>query len=129
MHLPDVDLIIFDPSDGYVFALVSIKVTLRERIAQTGYWKLKLSAAPVTRDIKVYFITPDEDGTMTVKKPAKKGRAIVETDTDGGYVMSEKNIEDSAHMKKFDRFIIDIKTILEARKRSRSGALSREMYY
>jgi type II restriction enzyme len=105
---------------GYVFALVSIKVTLRERIAQTGYWKLKLSAAPVTRDIKVYFITPDEDGTMTVKKPAKKGRAIVETDTDGGYVMSEKNIEESAHMKKFDRFIVDIKTNLEARKRSRS---------
>jgi len=90
MHLPDVDLIIFDPSDGYVFALVSIKLTLRERITQTGYWKLKLSAAPVTRDIKVYFITPDEDGTMTVKKPAKKGRAIVETDTDGGYVMSQK---------------------------------------
>jgi type II restriction enzyme len=48
MHLPDVDLIIFDPSDGDVFALVSIKLTLRERIAQTGYWKLKLSAAPVT---------------------------------------------------------------------------------
>jgi len=95
MHLPDVDLIIFDPSDGYVFALVSIKLTLRERIAQTGYWKLKLSAAPVTRDIKVYFITPDEDGTMTVKKPAKKGRAIVEMDTDGGYVMTEKNIEEA----------------------------------
>jgi type II restriction enzyme len=120
MHLPDVDLIIFDPSDGDVFALVSIKLTLRERIAQTGYWKLKLSTAPVTRHIKVYFITPDEDGTMTVKKPAKKGRAIVETDTDGGYVMSEKNIEESAHVKKFDRFIVDIKTNLEARKRSRS---------
>jgi type II restriction enzyme len=120
MHLPDLDLIIFDPSDGYVFALVSIKLTLRERIAQTGYWKLELSAAPVPRDIKVYFITPDEDGTMTVKKPAKKGRAIVETDTDGGYVMSEKNIEESAHVKKFDRFIVDIKTNLEARKRSRS---------
>jgi len=65
---------------------------------------------------------------MTVKKPAKKGRAIVETDTDGGYVMSEKNIEESAHVKKFDRFIVDIKTNLEARKRSRSvGILSREM--
>jgi type II restriction enzyme len=120
MHLPDLDLIIFDPSDGYVLAVISIKVTLRERIAQTGYWKLKLSAAPVTRDIKVYFITPDEDGTMTVKKPSKKGRAIVEMDTDGGYVMSEKNIQESAHVKKFDKFIVDIKTILEARKQSKN---------
>ena len=75
MHLPDLDLIIFDPSDGYVFALVSIKLTLRERIAQTGYWKLKLSACSCHRHIKVYFITPDEDGTMTVKKPAEKGQS------------------------------------------------------
>ena len=73
MHLPDVDMIIFDPSDGYVLAVISIKVTLRERIAQTGYWKLKLSAASVTKDIKVYFITPDENGTLTIKKPTKKG--------------------------------------------------------
>jgi type II restriction enzyme len=116
MHLPDVDLIIFDPSDGYVLAVVSIKVTLRERIAQTGYWKLKLSVAPVTKNIKVYFITPDEDGTLTIKKPSKKSRAIVEMDTDGGYVMSEKNIQESAHVKKFDEFILDIRTVLEARK-------------
>jgi type II restriction enzyme len=73
MHLPDVDMIILDPSDGYVLAVISIKVTLRERIAQTGYWKLKLSAASVTKDIKVYFITPDENGTLTIKKPTKKG--------------------------------------------------------
>lgn len=66
---------------------------MRERITQTGYWKPKHSAAPVTRNIKVYFVTPDEDRTMTIKKPTKKGRAIVEMDTDGGYVMSEKNIQ------------------------------------
>jgi type II restriction enzyme len=88
MHLPDTDITIFDPSDSYVLAVVSVKVTLRERIAQTGYWKLKLSAAPVTKDIKVYFITPDEDGTLTIKKPTKKGRAIVESDIDGSYVMT-----------------------------------------
>jgi type II restriction enzyme len=50
MHLPDVDLVIFDPSDGYVLAVISIKVTMRERISQTGYWKLKLLSAPVTKD-------------------------------------------------------------------------------
>lgn len=116
MHLPDIDITIFDPSDSCVLAVVSVKVTLRERIAQTGYWKLKLSAAHVTNHIKVYFITPDEDGTLTIKKPTKKGRAIVESDIDGSYVMTEANIEESDHVKKFDRFISDIKNISEARK-------------
>ena len=37
MHLPDVDLVIIDPVDGSVLAAVSVKSTLRERIAQTGY--------------------------------------------------------------------------------------------
>jgi type II restriction enzyme len=93
------------------------KVTLRERIAQTGYWKLKLSSAPVTKDIKVFFITPDEDGTLSkLEKPAKKGRAIVEADTDGSYVMSEANVDESEHVKKFDKFIIDVRSIAEARR-------------
>lgn len=72
MHLPDVDIIIFGPSDSYILAVVSVKVTLRERIAQTGYWKVKLSNAPVTKDIKVYFITPDEDGTLSIKNQLKR---------------------------------------------------------
>jgi type II restriction enzyme len=37
IHLPDVDLVIIDPVDGSVLAAVSVKSTLRERIAQTGY--------------------------------------------------------------------------------------------
>jgi type II restriction enzyme len=118
MRLPDVDIVIFDPSDSHVLAVVSVKVTLRERIAHTGYWKLKLSNAPVTKDIKVYFITLDEDKTLSIKEPAKKGRAIAETDTDGSYVMTEENIEESDHVKLFDKFIIDIKNIIGSKKKS-----------
>lgn len=88
-HLPDVDIIIFNPKDSRIIAVLSSKVTLRERIAQTGYWKIKLASDKVTQHIKVYFVTPDEDGTLTTKKPAKKGRAIVEKDLDGSYVISE----------------------------------------
>jgi type II restriction enzyme len=116
MHLPDVDIIIFNPTNSQVIAVVSIKVTLRERIAQTGYWKLKLDSAPVTRGIRVYFITPDEDGTLVTKKPTKKGRAIVEVDTDGGYVMSEDKIEESDHVKTFDKFIADLEVIAKQKK-------------
>jgi len=112
-HLPDVDIIIYDPTTYKVIAVISSKVTLRERIAQTGYWKLKLSQDNVTKHIKVFFITPDEDKTLSIKKPAKKGRAIVEVDTDGAYVMSEENIEESKKVKRFEKFISDLKRIIK----------------
>jgi len=114
-HLPDVDLIIYKPGSCKIIAVISGKITLRERIAQTGYWKIKLSDDGITKHIKVFFITPDEDGTLLHKQPAKKGRAIVETDTDGAYVMSETSVEESERVKMFDRFIPDLKTLIQTR--------------
>lgn len=110
-HLPDVDIIIYNPENFEILAVISSKVTLRERIAQTGYWKLKLSQDDVTKHIKVFFVTPDEDKTLNTRRPAKKGRAIVEVDTDGSYVMSEEEIEESNKVKKFDKFINDLKKL------------------
>lgn len=118
-HLPDVDIIIYEPKTFKIIAVISSKVTLRERIAQTGYWKIKLSQDSITKDIKVFFITPDEDKTLRIKNPAKKGRAIVEVDTDGSYVMSEEEIEESEKVKKFDKFITDLKKIIYANRRKR----------
>ncbi|WXG43727.1 MAG: BsaWI family type II restriction enzyme [Promethearchaeati archaeon SRVP18_Atabeyarchaeia-1] len=112
MHLPDVDIVIYDPKTSKVLTAISSKVTLRERIAQTGYWKLKLLQDENTRDIKVYFITPDEDGTLTKRQPVKKGRAIVETDLDGSYVLTEESIEESKKVKLFEHFIDDLKNLL-----------------
>ena len=112
-HLPDVDIIIYAPKTYKVIAVLSSKVTLRERIAQSGYWKLKMEAQELTKHIKVYFVTPDEDGTLTTKKPTKKGRAIVEEDLDGSYVLSETVIEESDKVKPFDKFIDDLKKVLE----------------
>lgn len=112
-HLPDVDIVIYHPTSCKILAVLSSKVTLRERIAQTGYWKIKLSKDKVTKHIKVFFVTPDEDETLTTMKPAKKGRAIVEVDTDGSYVMSEKTVEESARVKMFDKFMQDLKELLK----------------
>jgi len=112
-HLPDVDIIIFNPTTSKVIAVLSSKVTLRERIAQTGYWKIKLASDKVTQHIKVYFVTPDEDGTLTIKNPTKKGRAIVEVDLDGSYVLSETNIEESGKVKMFDKFIDDLRNLIK----------------
>lgn len=113
-HTPDVDLVIYDPKTYKVIAVLSSKVTLRERITQTAYWNLKMKNYELTNHIKVYFITPDEDGTLTIANPAKikKGRVIVEVDTDGGYVLSEKEIEQSDKIKTFDKFIDDLKSLL-----------------
>lgn len=112
-HLPDVDIIIYKPKTGKIVVVLSSKVTLRERIAQTGYWKMKLQAQELTKHIRVYFVTPDEDGTLTIKSPTKKGRAIVEVDTDGSYVLSETDIEESDKVKMFDKFIDDLKKLLK----------------
>lgn len=111
-HFPDLDIVIYDPRTCRVIAAISSKVTLRERIAQSGYWKIKLSQDEVTKHVKVYFVTLDEDGTLKTRSPAKKGRAIVEVDTDGGYVMSELGVEESAKVKMFDKFIDDLKALI-----------------
>ncbi|RLE07830.1 DNA modification methylase [Candidatus Aerophobetes bacterium] len=115
-HLPDVDIIIYEPETCTIIAVISSKVTLRERIAQTGYWKIKLSQDEATKHIKVFFITPDEDKTLSIRTPAKKGRAIVEIDTDGSYIMSEEEIEESDKVKKFDKFLVDLKKLIYAKR-------------
>jgi type II restriction enzyme len=111
-HLPDVDMVIYNPKDLKVLAVISSKSSLRERIAQTAYWKLKLYGDKATEHIKVYFLTPDEDGTLTIKTPANKDRAMVEVDTDGSYVMSERQIEESSTVKMFDKFIDDLRALV-----------------
>lgn len=113
LHLPDVDIIIYNPKNYKVLVVISSKVTLRERIAQTGYWKLKLLKDEATKHIKVYFITPDEDGTLKYKNPTKKGRAILEVDLDGSYILTKDDIEESSKVKLFEHFIEDLKELLK----------------
>ncbi len=122
--IPDTDIVIYDPHDFQVIAIISSKVTLRERIAQTAYWKLKLSSDPVTKNIKALFVTPDEDGTLVRKLPTMtnrsrgfKGRIIVEYDTDGAYVLRE--IEESQKVKTFPKLIEDIRKIANERKKDK----------
>lgn len=114
LHLPDVDIVIYNPKTYKILVVISSKVTLRERIAQTGYWKLKLLEDEATKHIKVYFITPDEDNTLRYKKPAKKGRAILEIDLDGSYILTKEDIEESDKVKLFEHFIEDLGDLLKS---------------
>lgn len=117
--MPDVDLVIFRADNHRVIGVVSCKVTLRERIAQTAYWKLKLMADPTTHHIKVFFVTPDEDGDLVKRLPDPskavaargfKNRILVEHELDGTYVLRE--IEPSERVKTFDHFIDDLRKLL-----------------
>ena len=112
LHLPDVDIVIYHPNSCEVLAVISSKVTLRERVAQTGYWKLKLVEDETMRHIKVYLVSPDEDGTLTYNYPPKKAKAIIETDLDGCYVLTGDDIEVSDKVKLFERFVDDLKMLL-----------------
>jgi type II restriction enzyme len=111
MHLPDADLVIYDPQKCKAIAIISSKTTLRERIAQVGYWYLKIKGSPITRNIKVFFITLDEDGDLVVRKPAKKGRAIAETDTDGTFVITNRELQESEKVKTIEKFFDVLKLL------------------
>lgn len=117
--MPDVDLVIFRADNCRVIGIVSCKATLRERIAQTAYWKIKLKADPNTAHIKVLFITPDEDGDLVKRLPdlsqevitkGFKNRIIVEHELDGAYVL--RDVEPSEKVKTFDHFLYDLRKLL-----------------
>lgn len=110
---PDVDLVIFKTQDLKVVAIISSKASARERIAQTGYWKLKFRE--MGSDIKVYYVTIDKDNDFQPKKRRTKEQAklkyIINYDTNGAYVM--KSIPEEGKIKEFDKLIPDLKKLLE----------------
>lgn len=116
--MPDVDLVIYKAKGCRVVGVVSCKTTLRERIAQTAYWKLKFKADPNTAHIKVFFITPDEDGNLVNPLPLAgqvspragfKNRILVEYELDGTYVL--RQVAESDKVKTFDKFLDDLKKL------------------
>lgn len=111
-HIPDVDLVIYNPKDFKVIAVLSSKTTLRERIAQSGYWNIKIKNYDLTKHIRMYFITPDEDDNFSEGRGVGKSRAIVETDLDGAYIMTEQSVKESENVKTFDKFINDLKKLI-----------------
>lgn len=112
-RLPDADIVIYNPENSRVVAVISSKTSLRERIAQTGYWKFKLLENEDTKHIKVYLITPDTDKILKRTDSARKERIIVETDLDGTYVLTQEDVEESEKVKLFEHFIADLKQVIE----------------
>jgi len=113
--LPDVDLVIYEPTACRVLGVISCKITLRERIAQTAYWKLKLASDPLTMHIKGYFVTADEDGDLIqgMADPSRN-RILVEHELDGTYVLRDVAVSDK--VKAFPKLIEDIWRLISESK-------------
>ena len=115
--LPDGDIVIYNPKTGEIKAIISCKNSLRERFAQTLYWKLKLSLDPITAPIKMYFVTIDKEknkkGSLDIddRRGPTKSRILLEYEMDGVYVGRELK-DESDKVKMFDKFIDDLKELL-----------------
>jgi hypothetical protein len=105
-HLPDSDLIVYQTEPTLqALAILSVKSSLRERIAQAAYWKRKLK-------IPYYLITADYDNDFG-RDSITKSRAIAEADTDGVYVISENPIRTSDRVKHFGELIEDLRKLIQ----------------
>lgn len=120
--LPDTDLGIVDyrfgdPWNSKILAIVSCKTSLRERIAQACYWKLKFISSPVTRNIKVYLITTDNDRDFMLNRKLKesyegktRNRIIAEYELDGVYILREdfKEEWEDEKIKRYEKIFDDL---------------------
>ena len=111
--LPYIHIVIYNPENSRVVSVILCEVNLKKGIFDTAYWKFKLQADEKTAAIKFYLITPDLDGTLKNTDVPQKGRAIVETDLDGTYVLTKENLQESDKVKLFEHFIEDFKKVVE----------------
>lgn len=112
--LPDGDIIIYKIVEKRVkiLAILSIKNSFRERYTKTPYWKLKLAENNLTKDIKVFMITPDNDDEISfLGVNPKKSRIVMEYELDGIYLAKE-NFDESDKIKSIDKLIDDLGKLL-----------------
>jgi type II restriction enzyme len=112
MQLPDADLVVYNPGNSQVIAIISSKISAGGSVVQTGYWKSKLLESENTAHIKVYLVTPDAKGDLTKMDPANEPRIIAEVELDRTYVLTAEELEESDKVKLFEHFIEDFKKVI-----------------
>lgn len=96
--LPDTDMVIVDyslsdPWKSEIIGIISCKTSLRERIAQACYWKLKLLSCDITKNVCVFLATTDNDKDFSLSEKSKqyggksRNRIIAEYELDGIYIL------------------------------------------
>jgi type II restriction enzyme len=123
--LPDTDIVIVDYNfedvwKSEVLAILSCKTSLRERIAQACYWKLKLLSSDITKNVRVFLVTTDNDDDFSIMnereryKGKHRNRIIAEYELDGIYILREDFREEweSEKVKRYEKIFEDITKIL-----------------
>jgi hypothetical protein len=118
---PDVDSVITwldtcNPWNSKILAIVSCKTSLRERIAQACYWKLKLVSSDTQKGVHVYLATADHDDDFNLCEDSERfngksrDRVIAEYELDGIYVLKDDFdvAWESTKVKRFERIFNDI---------------------
>lgn len=109
---PDADLIVYSNYDDIrVEAIISCKTSLRERIAQTAFWRYKLASLEKTSHIKNILITLDSDSVFFGSR-LNKSRAIALSELDAIFVLKPGFVE-HPKLKSFDQFTEELKKWLK----------------
>ena len=112
-YTPHVHIVIYNPTNSHVVAVIKCEVNLRRYMLGTVYWRFKLRAEESTASIKFYLVTTRIDETVEVIGLPPNARAIAETDLDGTYVLTAEALEESDKVKLFEHFIEDLKQVIE----------------
>ncbi|NPA47143.1 MAG: hypothetical protein GXO14_00690 [Thermococci archaeon] len=117
--LPDTDIVVAicrrPPSESKVLAIISCKTSLRERIAQACYWKLKMSQFETTKHVRIYLATMDNDGDFSMEKGRKsRNRIIAEEELDGVYILRDDFREEweNEKVKRFEKLLEDLSELV-----------------
>lgn len=111
--VPDADIIVYSELDFKIICVFSCKASLRERVAQAGYWKIKLTQSDGTKNIFYYLVSTDKDKDFVIKKgKLSRNRIIVEEgELDGAYIL--RDIPESSKVKNFSHIFNDLDKIFK----------------
>jgi type II restriction enzyme len=110
--VPDADIILYDRRNGKVIAVLSCKSSLRERIAQAAYWKVKLQSSMRTKDILCYLVSTDNDEDFQGERKTRNRIIVEHGELDGAYILQD--IPESEKVKNFRHIFPDLDAIFAA---------------
>lgn len=108
MYLPETDIVIYEPKNSRVIAIISYNTSLKVGVTQAGYWKHKLKDGGYTKHIKVYLLVFDANIDSTKYSSTVKSRVVAEADLDGAYILTAEDLKKPDRFRFFEQFIIDL---------------------
>lgn len=111
--IPDADIVIYDKTNYKIISVLSCKASLRERVAQAAYWKLKFQYNDTTKEILYYLLSTDNDGDfLGMGENISRDRIIVEYgEIDKAYIF--RDVPESDKVKNFSKIFDDLRKLFD----------------